>query len=718
MRSLGFVAGVVLIAGCANQEPKDVLQNSAAEAPALKYPAVPRGEQVDTYHGTAVADPYRWLEELDAQPTRDWIAAQNALTDGFLAKLPVREKLKARMTELWNFDSYGVPFKEGGRYFFTQRVGLQNQPVLYWAPALDQTPKVLFDPNTLAADGTEAVSQYSVSRDGRHLAYAVQSGGSDWQTWRVRNVDSASDLGDAVQWSKFSGASWAADGSGFYYSAYDPPAEGQDKLKASNENQKVYFHRLNTAQTADVLFYARPDQPQWGFRATVSDDGGYLILNVSQGTDERNRLFYKELSKVGSGALALIPDLIAAFTYVGNEGRTFWFLSDWNAPRYQLIAIDLDRPEPEHWRVLVPEGQSTLQSVNVINDQFHAIYLTQARSEIRRFSLDGTPLASVVLSGLGTVAGLTGHRSDKESFYSLVSYTAPASIYRYLPEPNQSQLYRLPQTPFQSDFYVTEQVRYRSKDGTMIPMFITHHRDMQKNGANPTLLYGYGGFNISILPTYSPAVATWLDMGGVYAVANLRGGGEFGREWHEAGMKLKKQNVFDDFAAAAEYLIAERISSPKHIAITGRSNGGLLAAAVAMQRPELFAASVPAVGVLDMLRFREFTIGRAWESDYGSVQNADEFKVLYGYSPLHNIRAAVDYPPMLVLTADHDDRVFPAHSFKFTAEMQHSYRGSHPQLIRIESRGGHGAGKPTAMLIEENADWMAFVAYFTGLEKP
>jgi prolyl oligopeptidase len=699
----------MLLNACSNTPPASDPSGPSSYA----YPASRSADQVDEYSSASagklsVADPYRWLEELDSSETRAWIEAQNKLTDAYLAQVDGREEIGAKLATLWNYERFGLPQKKAGRYFYTRNDGLQNQAVLYVADSLDATPRVLLDPNQLAADGTIALTGAELSEDGRYLAYGTSSDGSDWQEWFVREVDSGKDTGDHLRWVKFSGASWAKDGSGFYYARYDAP-EGEDPLKAVNENQKVYFHRLGTSQTEDALIYARPDEPKWGFGSTVSDDGNFLIFSVWQGTDERNRLFYQRLDRDQGQTVELISELIASFSYIHNEGDVFYFLTNHEAPRSRVIAIDLANPAQEAWREVVPQAEATLTRVSAVGGRLVLHYLKDAHSQVVVAGLDGQIEREVMLPGLGTAGGLEGGYKDNETFYSYTSFTEPHAIYRLDVETGVSTVFRRPQTSFDGSRYETRQVFYPSKDGTRIPMFITARKGVNIDGMQPTLLYGYGGFNIPLTPSYSVPVAVWLEMGGVYALANLRGGGEYGKAWHEAGMKLNKQNVFDDFASAAEYLIAEGWTEPDRLAIHGRSNGGLLAAAVAQQRPELFAATVPGVGVLDMLRFNKFTIGWAWESDYGSPQDPAEFDALYAYSPLHNVRPGVAYPATLITTGDHDDRVFPAHSFKYAAALQAAYSGDEPMLIRIDTRGGHGAGKPTSMQIEEWTDVLGFL---------
>jgi prolyl oligopeptidase len=713
MRQSLLVIALLTLGACATPPPKT--DADKAEAAALVYPAARTVDHVDEYHGVKVADPYRWLEELDAPDTREWIAAQNALTQEYLGDTAARPQIHARMTELWNYERFGLPSREGDRYIITRNDGLQNQAVVYTMDSLDAEPRLLLDPNTLSTDGTVALSGTEVSPDGKYLAYGISAGGSDWQEWRVREIASGKDTGDVIEWVKFSGAGWAKDSSGFYYGRYDEPV-GENKLKAVNENQKLYFHRIGTPQSADTLVYQRPDQPKWGFQAEVSEDGQYLIVAVSQGTDERNRLFYRDLSIKDGPMVELISELEAAYNFIGNDGPVFWFQTNLDAPRYRVIAIDTRQPDKANWRTLVPESDATLVRTTLVNQQFIGQYLTDAKSEIRRHALDGQPLGAVELPGIGAAAGFNGKRDSNETFYSYTSFTVPTDIYRLDLTTGESTLFRRPEVAFDPSRFETRQVFFTSKDGTRVPMFITAKKGLVLDGQQPTLLYGYGGFNIPVTPTFSVPMATWLDRGGVYAVANLRGGGEYGETWHQAGTKLDKQNVFDDFIAAAEFLIAEGYTNPDKLAIYGRSNGGLLAAAVALQRPDLFKAALPGVGVLDMLRFNQFTIGWAWESDYGSPQDPAEFAALRAYSPLHNIKPGVRYPATLVTTGDHDDRVYPAHSFKFTAALQAAGAGPGPYLTRIETRAGHGAGKPTSMQIDEWTDMLSFLSHELGMQ--
>ncbi len=672
------------------------------------YPVTPTTNQVDDYFGVKVADPYRWLEDENAPATKAWVDAENRVTFAYLAQIPQRAAIQRRLTELWNFERYGIPFKQGGRYFYFKNDGLQNQSVLYTLTALDAEPKPLLDPNTLSADGTVALGGTAVSDDGNLLAYGLATAGSDWQEWRVRDVRTGADLPDRIQWVKFSGASWTKDNRGFFYSRYDQPTEAQ-KLTKANYFQKLYYHRLGTPQSEDVLVYHRPDHKEWGFGGNVTDDGRYLIITISEGTDRRNRVFYRDLQTPGAPVVELLNDFDAAYHFLDNDGPIFWFQTDLNAPRGRVIAVDLRQPSREHWREVIPQAAETLGSISVVGDRFFADYLKDAHSLVKVFDLAGKPEREVALPGLGSAGGFGGKRADRETFYSFTSFNTPAVIFHYDVPTGASAVFRQPKVRFHPDDYETTQVFYHSKDGTRVPMFIAHKKGLKLDGHRPTLLYGYGGFNISLTPAFSVANLVWMEMGGVYAMPNLRGGSEYGEEWHQAGTKLHKQNVFDDFIAAAEWFIANGYTSRHRLAISGGSNGGLLIGACMTQRPDLFGACLPAVGVMDMLRFDKFTIGWAWKSDYGSSDNPEEFKALYAYSPYHNLRPGTHYPPTLVTTADHDDRVVPAHSFKFAARLQACQRGRNPVLIRIETKAGHGAGKPTTKLIEEAADKLAFV---------
>lgn len=678
-----------------------------AETP-LTYPSSLQVDHVDDYHGTAVADPYRWLEDPDSPDSRAWIEAQNQLTFEYLQQIPSRETLRDRITQLWDYEKFGTPFKMGDRYFYFKNDGLQNQSILYTLPSLDAEPQLLLDPNGLSEDGTVALSNFAISEDARFMAYGLSSSGSDWQEWQVRSVETGEDLPDHLKWVKFSGAAWSHDHQGFFYSRYDEPS-ADSQFEAVNYYQKLYYHRLGTPQADDVLIYDRPDEKEWGFSGSVTDDGRLLIISVWRGTEPKNLLFYKDLTVADSPVVELIRDFEAEFNVVEAEGDRLWVQTDLDAPRGRLIAIDLTQPDRDHWQEVIPQAAETLQSMTVLNHQFVATYLKDARSQVQRFALDGTPLGELALPGIGSVGGLGSKRQDTETFYSFTGYTTPTSIYRYDAVTGESQLFRQPTVDFNPEDFTTTQVFYTSADGTQIPMFITHKAGLVLDGNNPTLLYGYGGFGVSLTPSFSPSYLVWMEMGGVYAVPNLRGGGEYGEDWHQAGTKQRKQTVFDDFIAAAEWLIDQGYTRSDKLAIAGGSNGGLLVGACMTQRPELFGAALPAVGVMDMLRFHLFTIGWAWCSEYGSSEHADDFPTLYAYSPLHNLKPGTAYPATLITTADHDDRVVPAHSFKFAAALQAAQGGEAPVLIRIETKAGHGAGKPTAKVIEEIADRYAFL---------
>ena len=683
----------------------------------LSYPPSPAIDQVDEYHGVKVADPYRWLEDPDSEESRAWIEAQNQVTFGYLEQIGVRDRIKNRLTELWDYEKYSTPFRRGDRYFYFKNDGLQNQSVLYTLPNLEAEPRELLDPNRLSSDGTIALAGLALSEDAKLLAYGLSTSGSDWQEWKVRDVESGEDLTDHVGWVKFSGAAWTHDGQGFFYSRFDQPHEST-KLEDTNYFQKLYYHRIGTPQSEDVLIYDRPDQKEWMFGASVTDDGRYLIIDVSQSTDRRNLVFYKDLTDPNSKIVELIPTFAASFGLIDNEGTTFWFQTDYEAPKGRVVAIDITQ-STEDWRSrlqpVIPEAEETLEDVSLFGNCFLATYLKDAHTQVKLFDLTGAPAGEVALPGVGSAGGFGGKRTDTETFYSFTSFTTPTTIYRYDLTTGESSLFRQPQVDFNPADYETKQVFYTSRDGTPVPMFITHKKGLTLDGSNPTYLYGYGGFAIPITPAFSPSNLVWMELGGVYAVANLRGGGEYGEKWHQAGTKLNKQNVFDDFIAAAEWLIAAGYTSPQKLAIGGGSNGGLLVGACMTQRPDLFAAALPAVGVLDMLRFHLFTIGWAWCSDYGSPDNPEEFQALYAYSPLHNLKPGTAYPATLIITADHDDRVVPAHSFKFAAALQAAHQGDAPVLIRIETKAGHGAGKPTAKVIEEASDRWGFLVKVLGV---
>ena len=692
---------------------------AAAEDKPIEYPQTQPGGQVDVYHGTEVADPYRWLEEdvRKSPQVADWVAAENKITFGYLEAIPERERIRRRLTELWDYARYSSPFKEGGRYYYYRNDGLQNQAVLYTMDSLQDKARVLVDPNQWSKDGTIALSGTAFSEDGKHVAYRVSEAGSDWATWRVMGIASGKILEDELKWIKFGGASWAKDGRGFFYSRYPEPETGA-AFSQLNFNQKIYFHRVGAPQSEDVLVYCRPDHPDWSFSAEVTEDGRYLVITIGKGTDEKYRIAYKDLSEPYGMPLDLIDNFDHEYTFVGNDGPVFFFQTDLDAPRKRVLAIDLRRPQRENWQQIIPQAEETLQQVSFVGNLLVASYLKDVKPEVKTFSTAGEFVREVEFPAIGAVAGFEGRRTDTETFYSFSSCATPPSIYRYDLITGQSRLLRRAKVKFNPDDYQVEQVFYHSKDGTRVPMFLAHRKGLKLDGSNPTLLYGYGGFAVPVEPAFSITALTWMDLGGIWATANLRGGGEYGEQWHRAGTLANKQNVFDDFIAAAEWLIENQYTRRDKLAILGRSNGGLLVGAVLTQRPDLFGACLPAVGVMDMLRFQKFTAGRFWVDDYGSSDDPQQFKTLLAYSPYHNVKPGTRYPATLITTADTDDRVVPGHSFKFAAAMQHAQAGPAPVLIRIETRAGHGSGKPTTKQIEELADQWAFLVKNLGIKLP
>jgi prolyl oligopeptidase len=698
-----------------------VLAAVAAEPTRLDYPKTQRGDQADDYHGTKVADPYRWLEDdvRKSKDVADWVEAENKVTFDFLKTIPEREAIKKRLTELWNYERFSVPFRAGGRYFYTKNDGLQNQAVLHTLDKLDGEPRVLLDPNALSKDGTIALAGTAVSDDGKYLAYGTAEAGSDWHTWKVRDVATGKDLADELKWIKWSPAAWTTDGKGFFYSRYDEPKKGSEFQDATTNN-KVYYHRVGAPQGDDVLVYKRPDHPDWDFSPSVTEDGRYLVLTTWKGTDPKNRVTYRDLAEPYAMPIDLIDAFENDYTFIGNDGPVFYFKTDLDAPRGRIVAIDTRKSERKDWKEIVPQAKESLQAVSLVGNQFVLNYLKDAKSQVKVFSPEGRPVREVELPGIGSADGFGGKRSDTETFYAFSSFNTPPRIYQFDLLTGKSTVYREAKVKFNPDDYEVKQVFYTSKDGTKVPMFITAKKGLKPDGSHPTLLYGYGGFAIPMTPEFRISVLGWLDLGGVYAVANLRGGSEYGEDWHQAGKGGKKQTVFDDFIAAAEYLVKEGYTRRDRLAIQGGSNGGLLIGACLTQRPELFGACLPAVGVMDMLRFHKFTAGRYWVDEYGSADVADEFKTLYAYSPYHALlrNGQKKYPPTLVTTADTDDRVVPGHSFKFAAALQEMQSGEAPVLIRIETRAGHGAGKPTAKLIEEVADEWAFLVKALGVKVP
>jgi prolyl oligopeptidase len=708
-----------------------LMTSSTALAQGLTYPAARMTDQVDDYFGVQVHDPYRWMEDVDSPEVKTWVDAQNALTQSILADVPARARIHARLMELTNFERVSAPVKEGGRYFFRRNTGLQNQAVLYWQQGLAGEPRVLLDPNTLAADGTVALQSTAVTDDGKLMAYSLSEAGSDLEKIHVRTVATGQDLPDLVEWVKFSGISWTKDASGFFYSSYGVPKSGEERastLKSVGSFHKIYFHKLGTPQTADVVVFERPDDKEMLSSAGVSDDGHWLI--ISQGKGDKNALAVKDLTQHGwespSAPLIRIAPLDdAVYEWIGNDGRTVWMRTTKDAPNGKIVRFDLDFTHPDHpvatvWKTVVAEQGNSLETAVMVHHTILASYLADAQSDVELYTPDGKLIEKLPLPGIG-LAGITGGKlTDDETFFTFTNYTTPPTVYRLDMKTHTSSVWKPLQLVFHPDEYETRQVFATSKDDTQVPLFVTYKKTTKLDGSAPAILYGYGGFNVSLGPVYSSSRLAWMEMGGIYAEAILRGGGEYGEKWHEAGTKTNKQNVFDDFIACAEYLINNSYTSPKKLAINGGSNGGLLVGAVELQRPELFGAVLAQVGVMDMLRFDKFTIGYAWKADYGSPsENEAEFHAILKYSPLHNIHAGTRYPPTLITTADHDDRVFPAHSFKFAAAMQAAAAktpGAAPILIRVETRAGHGGGMPLSKQLDVTADMYAFLVKELGMQ--
>lgn len=706
------------------EAPIDSPEIDAARAPVFEpeptgdgiaYPLTARGNTVDSLFGTEVADPYRWLENDvrgDAQ-VRAWVEAENAVTDRYLATLPDRAHIAARLTSLWNFERFGIPKPRRGRYFYQRNDGLQNQPTLQLRIDLGGNPRLLIDPNGWSDDGATALAEWEPSRDGRRLAYAVQDGGSDWRTIRVLDVDEATPLGDEIRWVKFSHIAWARNCSGFFYSRFPEPA-ADDAHQSLNLNHAVYFHELGTPQESDRLVYATRDRPKLNHVAEVTSDGRWLVISSTEGTEARVEITLIDLRSAPPKPRTLIRNLEHNWQLAGSHGGTFYFLTNQDAPRQRVVAIDV-HSESRVTREVIPEDEATLEAVSLVGDRLIASYLVDASSETRLYSRSGKLTGRVKLPVIGSVSGFDGEDGDPETFFAFTSFATPTAIYRFDSATGAVSAFAEPRVGFARGDYVVRQHFFASADGTRVPMFVAHRRDLDLAGGAPTLLYGYGGFNVSLTPAFSVANLAWMEMGGVYAQASIRGGGEYGKAWHDGGRLANKQNSFDDFIAAAEYLVADGITRPGKLAIRGASNGGLLVGAVVNQRPELFAAALPAVGVMDMLRFHRFTAGRYWVDDYGDPGEEAAFRALLAYSPVHNVRDGADYPAILISTADTDDRVVPGHSFKYAAALQAAQLGDKPRLIRIETRAGHGAGKPTAKLIEEFADLWSFAARWTGL---
>ena len=690
----------------------------------VDYPRAKKLEHVDSYHGTDIADPYVWLEDPNSSETQTWIDEQNVVSRDFIDSVPVRGAIKQRLAELWDYPKVFTPFKRKGLYFQFRNTGLQNQDVLYVMNSLDDEGRVLLDPNTFSEDGTASLSNFSISKNGRYLAYSKSVSGSDWKTWFVRDIQTGEDLTDVIEWSKFSGATWLPDSAGFLYKRYQQPKDGET-FTAANQSPQLCLHIIGTSQEEDIVVYENPAEPKWGFSPVFSDDDTYLILYITKGTASKYQIYYHPLDKDVDYTAQLrtidfrklITEFESLYICLGNDDEQFYFHTDFESAKGSIIAINITKPEKENWQTIVPEQVDILQTVTMVDDGFLCKYMHDAYHVVRRYDLQGKLVQTIDLpDGMGSITGLSARRHEKERFFSFSSFTVAPKRYKY--DVAKKSIEPLWESEFKLDtsLYETTQIFAISKDGTQVPMFVSHRKGLNLTGNHPTLLYGYGGFDISLTPSFSVSRMVWMEMGGVFAVANLRGGGEYGRDWHEAGTKERKQNVFDDFIACAEYLIQEKYCSSETLAIEGRSNGGLLVGDCMTQRPDLFGACLPGVGVMDMLKFHQYTIGWAWTSDYGSSDNPEDFEYLKAYSPLHNIKEGVEYPATLVTTSDHDDRVVPAHSFKFAARLQEAHSGDNPVLISIETKAGHGLGKPTAMLIEEQADQWAFLLKALNIE--
>ncbi|MBM3404959.1 MAG: S9 family peptidase [Bacteroidetes bacterium] len=673
----------------------------------VQYPVTQKVDQVDDYFGTSIADPYRWLENDTSAETAEWVKAQNQVTNDYLSQIPFRPKIKERLTKIWDYPRYGLPFREGKNYFFFKNTGMQNQAVLYVREGLEGEPRVLLDPNTLSEDGTVALADLAVSKDGKYLAYATASGGSDWNEIQVMEIETGKKYDDLLKWVKFSGISWQGDG--FYYSRYDEPKKGS-KLSGKNEYHKVYFHKIGTSQSADLLVYENRQYPLRNYGLGVSEDEKYLFLSESESTSG-NALYFREADKKNAPFKLIAPGFENDYSVVDNIPAGFLMVTNFNAPKKKLVLVDPANPDAQNWKDILPEQADVLETVTIAGGKIIAEYQKDASSRAYIYDFDGKPDHELTLPGIGSLSGFSCKQEDTLAFYSFTSFIYPNTIFKYDIAKNASEIYFTPEIEFQPDQYEVKQVFYNSKDGTKIPMFIVHKKDIKMNGKNPTLLYGYGGFNVSLTPSFSTSRIVFLENGGVYALANIRGGGEYGEDWHKAGIKEKKQNVFDDFIAAAEFLIGEKYTTSEKLAMMGGSNGGLLVGAVMTQRPELFKVAIPQVGVMDMLRYHKFTIGWAWATDYGTSEDSAGFNYLIKYSPLHTLKEGTCYPATIAFTADHDDRVVPAHTFKFMATLQEKQKCGNPVLVRIETKAGHGAGTPTAKLIDEATDLWSFVFY-------
>jgi prolyl oligopeptidase len=715
-------AFTALFVACTSSPLATRATHTPEPAPAsFRYPAAARGDVVDVYHGVSVADPYRGFEDMDSPATKDWVAAENALSQPYLEALPQRAWLGNRLKQLWTYERYGVPEEEGGKYFYLRNDGTQDQSVLYVADALNAPPRVLVDPNGKREDATVALSGAVPSPDGKVLAYAYSDGGSDWNIWHFRNVDDGRDLPDVLKFSKFGNVSWARDGSGVYYRRFPlKPGDTAETAQRGDDRGRpeIHFHKLGEPQASDRLVYKVTDHPTKSPSAGVTEDGRYLVIVLYDGL-EANDVWVMDLRRPGAKPQPVFTAWDALYIFVGSKGDELYFTTTKDAPRGRIIAVNANKPEPAAWRTVVPQSDHTIDTASYIGGRILVEYTRDVTSLIRLFEVNGAVVGDVKLPGLGTAKDFSGHGDTPESFFSYSDYQTPTRILRLDVATNTVSDFRTPTVPADFTPYLTEQVFFNSKDGTRIPMFIIRRKDAPRDGNQPVVLYGYGGFNVIQSPGYSATIQAWLEMGGIYAVANIRGGGEYGQEWHRAGMRHNKQNVFDDFIAAAEYLVREKYSNPKRIAISGGSNGGLLVGAVMIQRPDLFGAALPAVGVMDMLRYHTASANaRQWSTDYGLSENADDFRTQFAYSPLHTLKPGTCYPPTLVTTGDHDDRVVPWHSYKFAAELQRVQGCANPVFIRVETRAGHGSGKPVWMQIEDVADRFGFVANAMGMVPP
>ena len=677
----------------------------------FNYPETRQDDVVDNYHGTLVADPYRWLEDAESPETKAWVSAQNELTQSLLAQSPVREQIKERLTEIWNYPKYSTPMRRGSRIFFSKNNGLQNQAVIYWQESFTDKPKLLLDPNLIVEDGTAAMTSSAISPDGNYFAYGISQSGSDWQEIRVREVATGQDFAERLERCRYSTIVWREDNAGFYYNRFSEP----DDVRKEEQYQQLYWHQLDTPQSADLLQFECRGQPSWVLNLAKSSDGQYLVVHIWQGTDSQNRLYYRRMWD-DNPFVRLLDRADAQYLFVDGVDGRFYLHTDLHAPTGRVMAIDLAQPEPEFWQEIVPASNDPISFVSTVNHELLVVYLHHAHHEIKRFSLKGTRLGEVELPALGAIVGLSAELEDEEMFLSFSSFLFPTTVYKFDFVDNKLQPIYIPELDFDLQGYETKQVFYQSKDGTTVPMFLTHKKGLALDGANPTILYGYGGFKVNMLPQFYVARTVWLEAGGIFAVANLRGGDEYGEDWHTAGMLENKQTVFDDFISAGEWLIDQKYTSSAKLAIAGGSNGGLLVAACMMQRPDLFGAVHCGVPVIDMLRYHKFTIGKYWVGEYGNAEeNEADFNWLYAYSPLHNLVDGESYPATLITTADTDDRVVPAHANKFAATLQAKDSGQNPIILRVETKAGHGLGKPTSKIIEEQADIYAFLWLVMGM---